>query len=84
MILITVEIDMKNVILSFKIISIRSLLRNLRYNISKRYKILYKNFSKYFFQFYSSFIKYFNNFETFKVAISSHILNEFYLRTFLQ
>lgn len=36
MILITVEIDMKNVILSFKIISIRSLLRNLKDTISLR------------------------------------------------
>lgn len=35
MILITVEIDMKNVILSFKIISIRSL-RNLKDTISLR------------------------------------------------
>lgn len=36
MILITVEIDMKNVILSFKIISTRSLLRNLKDTISLR------------------------------------------------
>lgn len=36
MILITVEIDMKNVILSFKIISTQSLLRNLKDTISLR------------------------------------------------
>lgn len=36
MILITVEISMKNVILSFKIISTRSLLRNLKDTISLR------------------------------------------------
>lgn len=36
MILITVEIGMKNVILSFKIISTRSLLRNLKDTISLR------------------------------------------------
>lgn len=36
MILISVEIDMKNVILSFKIISTRSLLRNLKDTISLR------------------------------------------------